>query len=409
MKRFFSVFVAVIAVFAFSGFTPMAEDGQMFNADGTYAITKDALKKGAKFNFYGYDWRVVKVSGKTATFWMDSPYTTSKFNPTPTPSATGSAQTGANTFNNGYTSATWGDNQTLGKSTIATLLSKKETDLSTLPGWNKVKAGSQGAELNEDQNTQLISWVGYATVPTAEDTAKKLTEHMNWVKNSFFIANYSIANQKLWLPSYEEVKDSGVWGLTNTDRNWTDTTVSAATYAWLRSPFTGREEVKNSSGEVVLSKVDMTNTRGRLVAISNEHDRESIHYNWVDYSYGVRPALHIDITSLPVSDNVDDNTDGNTNPNPDDGDNTPGDNDNSNDNNNNNNDNSDNNDNDNDNNNDNNSNNDNANKEPATAGSEVLRAIFIIVCVVGGLAIAIVLVICYKDRKNSKKELLVTQ
>jgi hypothetical protein len=44
----------------------------LFN-DGKYAVTKDEITKGEVFNFFGYEWQVVKVDGDNATFWMKNP------------------------------------------------------------------------------------------------------------------------------------------------------------------------------------------------------------------------------------------------------------------------------------------------------------------------------------------------
>jgi len=257
---------------------------KLFNADGSYAVSKNAIVKGAKFLFFGYNWRVVNVSNDTATFWMDSPYTTSKFS---NHINYGETQTANNTWSNGYYDATW-DGQSLGSSTIRNFLITTATNniIGTKAGLDKVIAGPISG-VNEYDRTVTATVIYYRKIGY-NDT--------KYVENQTALIDYGIGlTDKLWLPSYQEVKDNGLWGLTPVDRNWDKITVSQ--YAWLRTPSPGAYIEVN--GE--LKKEEQNNLDALIVGyssqITNNNIFESVYYDYVDEVYGVRPAIHLNIAS----------------------------------------------------------------------------------------------------------------
>jgi len=256
----------------------------LFNADGSYAVNKDSIVKGGKFSFFDYEWRVVNVKDNIATFWMDSPFAASKFT---NPKESGVMQTADRTWNNGYFGAIWNSSpatqgQQLGTSAIRQfLLDAESIVIGTKAGTDKVIAGPL-EEINQSNQTATI------TVNEIYYRRESLTHVQPSANGQNIIIDYSVGNSdKLWLPSYQEIKDGGIWGLGTVDRNWDNTTVSPC--AWLRTPFIGNSERPAN------------NCVGLLVGYSSETRKlqafESVYFDYVDQQYGVRPAIHLDIHS----------------------------------------------------------------------------------------------------------------
>jgi len=257
---------------------------ELFNADGSYAVNKDSIVKGVKFSFFDHEWRVVNVKDNIATFWMDSPFATSKFTNS---RESGVIQTENRTWNNGYFGAIWNlssttQGQQLGTSTIRQfLLDAESTVIGTKAGADKVIAGPLEG-INQSNQTATI---------TAYDIyyrRESLTDVKPAANGQSLIIDYSIGiSDKLWLPSYQEIKDGGVWGLNTVDRNWDNTTVSPC--AWLRTPFPGDGEYPANNCDALIV--------GYSSQIHKAKDFESVYVDYVDQQYGVRPAIHLNIQS----------------------------------------------------------------------------------------------------------------
>jgi hypothetical protein len=261
----------------------------LFKTDGTYndSVTKASVVKGAKFSFFGYDWAVVAVNGNTATFWMTAPYTTSHFNYN---TNFGTTQNINNTWSSGYNYSTWNGIQTA-TSTVRQLLLDKASDLASQPGYGKIVSGPQTG-LNDTVFTEdaVRSLYRKTSIDDTTEGPVGLT----------ITPNFSIgAGDKLWLPSWNEVKNDGTWNLTNADRNWTGATNTLDQTAWLRTPKT--EEI-SPSGNPSYKIKDYTNAYkvGCSTTLPNggSYDDQSIWFNWVDSVSGVRPAVHLNISDL---------------------------------------------------------------------------------------------------------------
>jgi hypothetical protein len=251
----------------------------LFSPDGSFAsrVAKANLAKGAKFSFFGYDWRVVAVNDSTATFWMDAPYTTSMFT---TVIAFGDVQDENNTWNNGYYGATW-ENKALGTSAVRMLLiNAASTIIGSKAGSDKVIAGAVPG-INEENTTKVVYDIYYR---------KRSLDDVKYVGAGQSVTiNYSIGpDDKLWLPSYAEVRDDGLWKLSNIDRNWRNTANGA--FAWLRTPFVGnKDHLANNCDSLMV---------GYSTTIGESKDYQSIYFDYVNEVNGVRPAIHLDITTL---------------------------------------------------------------------------------------------------------------
>lgn len=251
----------------------------LFGPSGSFAsrVARTNLAKGAVFSFFGYDWRVVAVKDNIATFWMDAPYTTSPFT---TVITFGDVQDENNTWNNGYYSATW-DNKELGTSAVRMLLTNAvSTIIGTKAGSDKVVAGAV-AGINEESDTLVVNDIYYRK--------DRLTNVKYAGVGQSIIIDYGIgSNDKLWLPSYEEIKNNGLWSLSNIGRNWTDT--ANGTFAWLRTPFSGNDKYPSNNCDSMLV--------GYRTTVGKESDNESVFFDYADQVHGVRPAIHLDITTL---------------------------------------------------------------------------------------------------------------
>jgi hypothetical protein len=261
----------------------------LFKADGSYSnnVTKASVIKGATFSFFGYEWTVVAVRGSTATFWMTAPYTTSYFNYN---TNFGETQNIRNTWSSGYNYSTW-NGQSTATSTIRQLLLDKAKELASQPGYDKIVPGAQSG-LNDTDNM--------LTAPRSLYRKTDIYDHREGAIGSAIIINFSIGgSDKLWLPSYNEVKDGGTWDLADMERNWTGATSKNDETAWLRTPVITNEQDTNDPSYIIK---DYTNAYkvGCSTTLPNggSYDSQSIWYNWVDSASGVRPAVHLNIADL---------------------------------------------------------------------------------------------------------------
>jgi hypothetical protein len=259
----------------------------LFNQDGSYAVDKYSIVKGAKFSFFGYEWRVVNIKDNIATFWMDSPFATSKFADS---KESGVIQTADRIWNNGYFDATWkptptAQGQQLGISAIRQfLLDAENTVIGTKAGADKVVAGPLEGINQSNQTATITAYDIYYRQET-------LTNVKPTTDGQSIIIDYSIGfGDKLWLPSYQEIKDGGIWGLITADRNWDNTTVSQC--AWLRTPFLGNNKYPANNCDALAV--------GYRPQTLNSKDFESVYFNYVDQQYGVRPAIHLNIQSASL-------------------------------------------------------------------------------------------------------------
>jgi hypothetical protein len=338
-----------------SNINVMAAAGkELFKSDGAYNVSKSSIIKGAEFLFFGYKWRVVSVVGNTATFWMSAPYGTDKFT---TETTFGDTQNESNTWNNGYYSSTW-QGKNLGGSNIRTKLAEKAEQItgSNPAGSDKIIAGPVSG-VNEANTAINVSDVYYRKTNSANVTYAGSGQSVT--------VNYQIgSNDKLWLPSENEIKENGLWNLTSADRSWTYNTDGAYAYAWLRSPFNGGGVNPTDSNPFPANNCDGVLV-GYTQTINDITASDQILFNYTNLSYGIRPAIHLDISGLPASSGSGENPDtGGTGNNTGNG----------------------------------------ADSDNGIDTVGILKIVFIAVCAVGVVAIIWAIAVVHRDRKNALTE-----
>ena len=285
----------------------------LFDGKGRYMRDRSDLEVGKFYQFFGYDWRLVFVNDtqNVATFWMADPYTNKYFDETKR-SGIGEYHDGANIWTNGYTNTVWqsshtagleGGKKDLGESDIRKFL---RTDAQRVLGnanyKDKVVPGYVPGS-NEDNATakRTIKYLQYSNENL--DQVEKDESELNQLT-----ADYSLNDQDIWwLPSK---KDLAIWGILDNEGNvldenairWTETTISDY-YAWLRDPAKNGEEssyIRVISPEKHQVAGDTEDTYFHLMPVKKAQ-------------YGVRPAIHMDITNITkeYQEHLNDNSSGN--------------------------------------------------------------------------------------------------
>ena len=126
----------------------------LFDEEGNYTVDiqglQTAVKTGASFQFFGFEWQVVFVNEdkNVVTFWMVDPYTKSMFNK-PVNYANGILLNGSNIWANGYSETVWNNDGTevkIGASIINKFLASESEKMLADPAYakyaNKVVKGS---------------------------------------------------------------------------------------------------------------------------------------------------------------------------------------------------------------------------------------------------------------------------
>lgn len=300
-----AMMVAVASVLGFSAqvqpirLAAANNSTSLFDSKGNYVVSRTAITKGRIFNFFGYDWRVVYVNGDVATFWMVDPYTTHAFN-TQTVAGDQSALPN-NLWRNGYTSSVAGSlNQ---ESDIRAFLreeAKRIIDNKAYQAYkDKVMPGYQdGSNLDNSNAYKTITYDETVDIPTGREDGKTVkggVYYANSGTSNFYPAGkeYSMSvdyglsidnmEDRLWLPAVEEVMDGGLWGLDATSRNWHDTSV--ANLAWLRTA----DKQCNFRAWAVAYNPALSSTGFKIAAVDQIKNGE--------YTFGVRPAIHMNIAS----------------------------------------------------------------------------------------------------------------
>ena len=272
----------------------------LFNADGSYAVQRSDLVKGAKFNFFGYTWRVVYRNDdeKVVTFWMDEPMADAhSFNPA---AVSGATQTLENTWCNGYTSSKLtikssgyqdigGD---AGESAIRAYLREIANNLLNNSQYAKykdkvVKGQVQGTNYDKDKSKASITKVRYAKDGTHYVAEPK---DGDTVIEEVLEINYALTDDVLWLPCEEEIKANGLWQLNEVDRAWNNTTNANA--AWLRNPFLDSNANPLFEGSHLGMVIGFENT------VENTYSSQGFFGTAINKAQGVRPAIHLNIASL---------------------------------------------------------------------------------------------------------------
>lgn len=280
----------------------------LFDELGRYAVSRNTLEKGLTvenekhtYKFFGHDWRLVKVDGNYATFWMADPYTKTYFNQIDK-SYNGLAIDGSNVWTNGYSKTVW-------KPTDATIAAQYENGQTVLDN----DGGSDIRKfLYEEAKTMLDDKAyskykdkvvpGYVTGHNQpNDTASKVVDYLSFAKDSLddvqrsanqqqLTAYYDLdSSDRLWLPS---VGDLQIWNVLDENKvvlkprtlGWTETTVSGA-YAWLR-------EANPQYSEY--ARVISPSAR----QVAGESYASYFHAMAVKQEAGVRPAIHLDISKI---------------------------------------------------------------------------------------------------------------
>lgn len=259
---------------------------ELFDSEGRYAVNQAALTSDKVFQFFGYDWRVVYVNEaeKVATFWMADPFAKSAFNSN-SRSAEGILKDGGNIWLNGYSENVWdnednanGGKLNLGESEIrkflATEASRILNDEAYAKYQDKVKAGYVSGS-NED-NTKAKHTIPHLAFsknnPEQVEEKKDLTNELTayWYLNE---------NDRLWLPSIDEIKN--IWKLSESNiLGWTETTIS--TRAWLRTP----DYQQPGESQYVMAVCSGKGTENYFV------------YHATGDEIGVRPAIHLNIENI---------------------------------------------------------------------------------------------------------------
>ena len=265
-----------------------AKTVRLFDDAGHYTINN--LDGNAYYEFFGFKWYLVKITGNVATFWMVDPYTKSVFDSN-THSGNGIYKDGANIWTNGYTETIWNSEYTgnediaLGSSYIRQFLIDEAVRIID----NKVYASYKDKVIsgtvvgsNEPDSTAYseIKYLNYAQ--NSPTQIEKDTAVLNQLK-----AYYNLGNEdRLWLPS---IGDLRLWGVLDSSNKvtaekesilkWSNT--YNGNYAWLRN---GNVDESCYAEAISSKKSGDKNVYFHSVAVGQE--------------IGVRPAIHLDITNL---------------------------------------------------------------------------------------------------------------
>lgn len=309
-----AIMVAFAGAFSTMAAAPMgvraagaAETTKLFNEDtGAYAVARDAITKGAIFNFFDHDWLVVNVNDEAnvATFWMVDPYTQYIFNK---PAISYATQNENNTWSNGYTSATWkidADHEvSLTESKIrAFLRAEAATMIDGKAYKDKVVAGYVAGANTVNEECVSAPENAYFQKNSSGTLGDHYALYEGDEDNKNFTAKYDLTNEdRLWLPSYDEIKNDGVWGLDNSIRNYNVT--EYGNIAWLRSAMPESKDgcTYNFKAATVgyCPSFTVQNPDG---SEENRTNPESLFVLDVDQTAAVRPAIHLNLAETPATD-----------------------------------------------------------------------------------------------------------
>lgn len=305
-----AMMVAVVSVLGFSAqmqpirLAAANNSTALFDAKGNYAVSRTAITKGRVFNFFGYDWRVVYVNGDVATFWMVDPYTTHAFN---TQTVAGDQSLLPNNlWRNGYTSSTAGSlNQ---ESDIRAFLREEAKRIidnkdykaysdKVMPGYqagSNLDNGKAYKTIKYDENVQIDTGRTQDGKPVTvaggvyyanSGTTNFYPAGQNWSMAVDYSLSISGTEDRLWLPAVEEVMDGGLWGLDTTSRNWHNT--ANGNLAWLRTA----DSQCNFRAWAVAYNPALSSTGFKFAAVDQSNNNKD------NYTFGVRPAIHMNIAS----------------------------------------------------------------------------------------------------------------
>lgn len=273
----------------------------LFDDAGRYAVDKTGLIEGNIFKFFGHDWRLVKVDGGVATFWMADPYTSTHFNKT-SRAGIDLYQSGANIWTNGYSKTVWQNDlytstqengQVIldqdGGSDIRKFLYEEAKTMLDDKAYAKYKdkvipgfvAGHN--EANDDANRKVV-YMAYAKQGLTQVERDNDEADKNQLTAYFDLDS----SDRLWLPS---VGDLQTWNVLDDAQEvlrpntfeWQDTAV--ANRVWLRNP-----DPDESYYALVLS--------ANKTKDGTESTESYFHWRTVGNTAGVRPAVHLDISKI---------------------------------------------------------------------------------------------------------------
>ena len=261
----------------------------LFDSIGRYQVREAdlqvALERGDVYQFFGFDWHVVNIEGNVATFWMTDPYTKYAFN-TPAEAANLVMDNGSNVCANGYKNSNWLSSGPLGESDISAFLRSEAKRLITKSKYkykNKVKPGFQ-ENINEKSSPVVMQELAYCK-DSLDDVYIDHEKNLNSIT-----ADYNLGDDEVWwLPSIEEL---ATWNVHENIIKWTYNTTSKR--AWLRTP--ELEKLVSSLGRktascyaiAVCSADEAKGQPGENGFVSHR----------IDDALGVRPAIHLDITNI---------------------------------------------------------------------------------------------------------------
>ena len=264
-----------------------SDSTKLFDNSGKYAVEYNTLKnsKGQIFNFFGQDWYLVNFNdeAEVATFWMVEPYGNKYAFGGPKKAATTKNDLfwqGKTLWCNGYSKTVWNNETIVGDSDLKIAMREIANTMiknSSHKYKDKVLPGFyEGSNMNHQGEAGLaISHVYHA-----EEGVTSLYE-ITSPAQSMVAYDTLDSTDYLWVPSAEEVKDGGLWKLSNTERNWSDTTVDSV--VWLRSA------VDDNSSMAQLIGYDDT-----LDRVNVSQDQSFFKTN-IDQKHGVRPAIHLSL------------------------------------------------------------------------------------------------------------------
>lgn len=263
---------------------------QLFDAAGRYSVSYqdllNALSTGETFEFFGYEWHVVYVSeGGYATFWMATPFDKTVFNAT-TRSGNGIYLDGSNIWLNGYAGTTW-------QSDTYTAGALKALGQSEIRSYLHKAADDiiNNKKYRDYKNKVTPGYVAGHNEANA-DASKKI-KYLSYSRSSLNnVTELRDGVDMLTAQYYLTEKDYmwlpskqeivDIWGLHANMIQWTETTKSDR--AWLRTP-----DIDNSEyAMAVCAYTDKNNPALDDYFVTKAVKQEA----------GVRPAIHLNISAI---------------------------------------------------------------------------------------------------------------
>ncbi|MCM1404039.1 MAG: hypothetical protein NC133_00820 [Prevotella sp.] len=259
---------------------------ELFDSVGRYAVSQADLKVGETFQFFGYDWRVVYVNAeqKVATFWMADPYTKTNFNAT-TRAGNYIFKDGTNIWCNGYRDTIWCNEENINKGDV----SLGESDIRKFLT-NEASTIIDNSDYEKYANKVVKGYV----VGTNEvnDNAKQTIPYLAYSKDS--------------VDQVEELKEStkeltAYYNLGENERLWLPsvdeikniwqlpetmlgwTDNTVSNRAWLRTP----DYQQPGESQYVMAVCSEETVSGNYFT-----------YKAVKQDAGVRPAIHLNIENI---------------------------------------------------------------------------------------------------------------